>query len=193
MPSLYVVLFSFFKILDFFSSSQWAPSLHSLCLSPAGGHHFSFFPRGSTFTLSIFFKPASSICTLSHSCNSEYPYLLEKLLHTSTSLVFMTGASIFLAAIQGMTLDHLALDTRVVCIPRAYGTVIIRILDRLPPPGLCTDSSLKYILDFSRGLFACPGAVALPGKCLGAHRGALREWRLVDKIFVLCLCLTPTH
>ena len=59
----------------------------------------------------------ASICNaLSHSCNSEHQYLLERNFCTHLLPVFMTGAPVFVGAIQGMTLDHLAFEARVACI-----------------------------------------------------------------------------
>lgn len=122
----YFKTLNFFKTLDFFFFLLSGHHLFtpSASLLKVGTIFFSFQGVQSLHFLSIFFKPAGSTCTLSHSCYSEHQYLLEKVLCTFTSPVFMSGAPMFVAAIQGTTLDHLALGTRVVCVPGAYGTVI---------------------------------------------------------------------
>lgn len=56
--------------------------------------------------------------------------------------VLPSGTPVFAAAAQGMSLDHQVLKVKESCTPGSKGTVTIRKidLDRLPPPGYCTDS-----------------------------------------------------
>lgn len=64
----------------------------------------------------------------------------------SGAWVFMSGTLLFVAAVQGIPLDHLALEARGACVPDSHGTVSIKetIHGRLPPPGHFKDSRLKH-------------------------------------------------
>lgn len=60
--------------------------------------------------------------------------------------IFTSGALVFMAAAQGTPIDPLALVLRDTCIPETHRTRTIgeTILDRLQPPGHCTDSRMKH-------------------------------------------------
>lgn len=76
----------------------------------------------------------------------------------------VSGALVFAATAQETPLDHQALVAGTACIPEPPGAMAIgeRVLGRLPPPGHCTDSGLKYTLKsyYEGGFCACPGALA---------------------------------
>lgn len=64
----------------------------------------------------------------------------------------MSGALVSIAAAQKTCFDHLVLVAggggvgREACISGSRGTVVLgkMVLGRLPPPGPCTDSGLRY-------------------------------------------------
>lgn len=62
-------------------------------------------------------------------------------------LGFMSGALAFAAAAQEAPLDLLPLVDKEACIPGSHRSVAIvkTVLDRLPPPGHCTDSRLRHM------------------------------------------------
>ena len=103
--------------------------MFSLCLIPASGHHLGALP-------------------LLH-CRAS--------LSPGGELLHVPGAPGFIAATQGMPLDHLALWARGACDPEFHGTVTIRetVLGRLPLLGHCTDSRLRHTPVFLSKRPAC--------------------------------------
>ena len=81
-------------------------------------------------------------------------------LHLSGALAFVSGAPVFVAAAQWTPFDCLALVTEEAFLPGLLWTMEVwqKIFGWLSPPGLCTDSRLRYSpQSFCEGPFAYLG------------------------------------
>lgn len=119
----------------------------------------------------------------------------KALVSPGRELLPLSSAWIFAAANQKTPTDHLALKACGACVPGSIRTITIKetVLDRLPPKGLLDDwlkhtSSLSVKEDYLFVLELQPeGQDSGSAHTLGPF---LREYKLMDAIFVLSLCHT---
>lgn len=112
-------------------------------------------------------------------------------------MIFKLGAPVFVAAVQGMSLSHLALVATGAFIPGCYGMVTIREFlatsYHTQDTGQIADWSTCSFSLWKRDLLAVPGALVWDkdiwfGIYLGIYWCSLRGWRIVYIIFALSFC-----
>lgn len=96
---------------------------------------------------STLLQPLGTILYSSYATLRSTSISRVELLYISSALVFTSGDPFFVAATQGMALDHLALEARGLYISGSYGIITTGkiVLGSLPLPGHCTDNKLKHL------------------------------------------------